>query len=64
VSGRVSVQFARVLMANWKAAESSDLNKLAVARMEAICIGLGDEVESQEISSLRCADFWSWNNYS
>jgi hypothetical protein len=66
VSGRVSVEFARVLMANWKASESPDLDDGAVARMEAICIGLGEQVEPQELRARRRRGpkAWSWDEHS
>ena len=60
-SGRVSVQFARQLMANWNTNEHSDQLPEVIARMKAITLGLGERLEPKILPSQR-ANSRSWDD--
>ena len=60
-SGRVSVQLARQLMANWNTNEHSDLHPMVISRMKAITLGLGERLEPKVLPSQR-ANSRSWDD--
>jgi len=60
-SGRVSVQLARQLMANWNTNEHSDLHPEVTTRMKAITLGLGERLEPKVLPSQR-ANSRSWDD--
>lgn len=60
-SGRVSVQLARQLMANWNTNEHPDQLPEVIARMKAITLGLGERLEPKVLPSRR-ASSRSWDD--